>query len=79
MTVIFAQLSVIYVIACVIYLIVVKMCNIGTPFYDTLTDTQKKVKKESVAVRARIFLIGILFGLTGVTIWNILPPHKIIA
>lgn len=49
-----ATLAMIYTGACVVYMVLSR--NAGTPFKDSLTDTQKRIKTESTRVRGRIFL-----------------------
>ena len=48
----------VYVSACVYYIIMTR--NIGTPFYDTLTDDQINEKTESADIRRKIFYTGII-------------------
>ena len=57
----------VYCLACIYYLIMTR--NVGTPFNDSLTQKQKKIKKESAKVRRAAFLQGLaasalLMGLT---------------
>ena len=57
----------VYCLACIYYLIMTR--NIGTPFKDSLTEKQKRIKKESAKVRRAAFLQGLaasalLMGLT---------------
>jgi len=47
----------IYVLASVYYLVMTR--NIGTPFRDSLTEKQMKIKKEAVKQRKTIFYQGI--------------------
>ncbi len=56
-----AYVSMIYVISCVFYFIVTRC--IGTPFLDSLTEEQKRLKKQSSQKRHNIFLIGIVVGI----------------
>lgn len=49
-----ATVAMIYTGACVIYMILSQ--NAGTPFRDSLTETQLRIKKESARVRGTIFL-----------------------
>lgn len=50
----------VYCIASLFYLIRTK--DIGTPFKDSLSPKQKKIKKESSAKRRSIFIQGIVGG-----------------
>lgn len=57
----------VYCLACIYYLIMTR--NIGTPFKDSLTEKQKRIKNESAKVRRATFLQGLaaaalLMGLT---------------
>jgi len=52
----------------VYYLLMTK--NIGTPFYDSLTDEQVEIKKKSAAVRRNIFLQGLFFGVLLVVLFR---------
>ena len=36
--------------------------SIGTPFKDSLTEEQKRIKKESSEKRRKIFYLGVLYG-----------------
>jgi hypothetical protein len=47
----------IYAGACVVYLVLTR--SAGTPFTDSLTDDQRRIKKESAKVRSHAFAIGI--------------------
>ena len=56
-SVILAYAMSIYTIASIYYLI--RTRSIGTPFKDSLTTEQKKIKKESAKTRSNIFYQGI--------------------
>ena len=47
----------IYVLASIYYLVMTR--NIGTPFKDSLTEKQRKIKRESAKQRKTIFYQGI--------------------
>ena len=51
----------IYVVASIFYLLLTR--NIGTPFNDSLTPEQVKIKKNASTIRGRIFYMGIFGGL----------------
>ena len=51
----------IYVVASIFYLLLTR--NIGTPFNDSLTLEQIKIKNRTTIVRGRIFYLGIFGGL----------------
>lgn len=52
-----ATLSMIYAGACVVYLVLTY--NVGTPFKDSLTEDQIRIKRESVHIRAHSFYMGV--------------------
>ena len=56
-TMILSHLSLVYVIACVVYVVLSR--DVGTPFKDSLTPKQIKIKKASASVRRNIFYQGI--------------------
>lgn len=60
-TVIFARISMIYIIASIVYLLG-KSC-LKTPFNDSLTEEQKRIKSESAYVRGNLFITGLLIGI----------------
>lgn len=62
-----------YVFASTFYLVVSFGFNIGTPFKDSLTEEQKKIKKESAATRSYIFYGGIVLG---IALMFVLKPFK---
>lgn len=49
-----ATLAMIYTGACVVYLVLTR--NVGTPFYDSLTEEQRTLKTRSARVRGNVFL-----------------------
>ena len=50
-----------YTFASIYYLLMTR--NIGTPFNDSLTIEQLRIKKESVDVRKRVFYMGLTIGI----------------
>lgn len=50
----------IYVKACIFYMLFTR--NIGTPFANTLTLEQKKIKKKSSIKRRNIFILGLVIA-----------------
>ena len=68
---ILAYTMTVYTIASVYYLIRSK--TVGTPFKDSLTDEQKKIKEESSKVRKQLFMEGILIS---VVIMYFTQPFK---
>ena len=55
-----SYISLIYMFASLYYYI--RTRSIGTPFNDTLSEEQIKVKKESGRVRMRFFVHGLVLG-----------------
>lgn len=51
----------VYIISSIFYLL--KTRTIGTPFYDSLTERQKIIKKNSANVRRNVFYQGIILGI----------------
>ena len=56
-----AYVSIIYSFASIFYILCTR--QLGTPFNDTLTETQKKIKHESAETRKHIFVKGIVIGM----------------
>ena len=69
MSVTLAYGMLIYILASVFYLL--RTRTIGTPFNDSLTEEQKKIKRESANVRRNVFYLGLI--LSSVIIY-IIPP-----
>ena len=61
----------IYIISSIFYLL--KTRSIGTPFYDSLSDRQKIIKKNSANVRRNVFYQGIILG---ILITYLIRPFK---
>ena len=59
-SIILAYAMAIYTFSSIYYLI--RTRNIGTPFKNTLTAEQKKIKKESAKIRSNIFYQGVGLG-----------------
>ncbi len=57
-----------YIIASIYY--IVSTMWIGTPFKDSLTEEQKKIKKESADKRRSIFFQGIFISIIILKIFN---------
>lgn len=56
-----AYAAAIYTLASIYYMI--RTRNIGTPFKDTLTEEQIKIKEESAKQRKDIFMQGIILSI----------------
>jgi len=52
-----ATLAMIYAGACVVYLVLTR--PLGTPFRDSLTEAQQRIKRDSVRARRDAFLAGL--------------------
>ena len=70
----FAYLMLIYVSACVYYIIFTR--NIGTPFDKSLFEYQKKIKNESADQRRNIFYTGIVVSTVLFLVWRPFKPCK---
>lgn len=62
----------VYVSACVYYIIMTR--NIGTQFYDSLTKEQKDKKNKSVYIRRNIFYTGIAVSAFIFCVWKPFKP-----
>ena len=69
---ILATVALVYVVASVYYILATR--HIGTPFYDSLTEEQREIKKQSAAKRGGIFRMGLLFGGIGVMFMSPFQP-----
>tara|TARA_B100000902_G_C26646253_1_gene591570 strand:- start:224 stop:481 length:258 start_codon:yes stop_codon:yes gene_type:complete len=58
---ILAAISIVNFVASFVYMVLTR--NIGTPFKDSLTEEQLKIKYESSTSRGRIYSIGVFIGL----------------
>ena len=63
-----------YFFASIYYLIVSRF--VGTPFYDSLTKKQQKIKSKSVKTRRGIFYQGMIVSLLGLILFK--PFHTCI-
>ena len=70
----FAYLMLIYVSACVYYIIFTR--NLGTPFDDSLSDDQRQIKNDSAAKRRNIFYTGIVLSTVLFLVWRPFKPCK---
>tara|TARA_B100001769_G_C21664552_1_gene369076 strand:+ start:242 stop:502 length:261 start_codon:yes stop_codon:yes gene_type:complete len=70
-TMVFAHFGLIYCVACVVYFVITRCYT--TPFMDSLTEYQKKIKKKSANERTRVFLIGIVIGIIMI---HVIKPFK---
>ncbi len=58
----------VHLIACIVYLVLT--LNMDTPFKNSLTEEQKKIKEESSEKRGRVYNTGLLIGICVVYMWN---------
>ena len=63
-----ANAALIYVIACVAYLLLTR--SSGTPFSDSLTVEQRKIRASSSRVRSAAFVKGVAIGAITLMIWR---------
>ena len=68
MSITLAHGMLIYILASVFYLL--RTRTIGTPFNDSLTEEQKKIKRESANVRRTIFYSGVAIGVVSMFIFR---------
>ena len=68
----FAGISIAYLAASIVYVIVTTVCKYGTPFKDSLSASQRKIMKKSSDKRKKLFYsafavcivcLGLLYGL----------------
>ena len=59
-TVLMARVSFVYVVASLVYLVATRC--VGTPFRDSLSEEQKRIKSCSAKKRGLVFLIGAVIG-----------------
>ena len=59
-TMMLSNVAIVYLIACVSYVLLTR--SLGTPFLDSLSCEQLRVKGESSKKRARMFALGIVIG-----------------
>ncbi len=67
-TVLFANISFIHLIACVVYMIMTQ--DMGTPFKNSLTEEQIEIKRKAVFERRKIYNIGCTIGLITILLWK---------
>ena len=67
----FAYAMIIYILGSIYYLL--RTRTIGTPFNDSLTDEQRKIKNESANRRRMVFYQGLLLSIVVV---YVMPPLK---
>jgi hypothetical protein len=67
-TLLLSNIAIVYLIASVFYVIFTR--SLGTPFMDSLSQEQRKIKKEASAKRGSIFVSGIVIGVVMVMCWK---------
>lgn len=63
-----ARVALVYAFACAFYVIATR--SLGTPFADSLSDSQREVKRRSAQTRGRIFALGIVVGILATASWS---------
>ena len=66
--VVLAYFLTIYTIGSIVYLILTQ--SLGTPFADSLTEEQLKIKQQAVSDRSRIFYLALFIGTVLMIIWK---------
>lgn len=59
LTLALAFAALVYIASAVVYLIAVRILNIGTPFKDTLSTSQRRTLADAKAVRGRVYLAAL--------------------
>ena len=67
-TLLLARVAIVYTLACVLYLLFTRRSS--TPFLDSLTEDQLRIKRASVAYRSKVFLVSAALGAGVVAAWN---------
>ena len=67
-TLVLSNIALVHLIACLVYMVLT--INMGTPFYDSLTEEQKKIKNNSSRKRSHAYTTGILLGIVVLIIWK---------
>ena len=63
-----AYAAIVYTISCAVYLVVTRF--VDTPFFDTLSDEQIKIRRGSSRKRALVFFVSLVCTGVAVTLWN---------
>lgn len=63
-----ARSALVYAVACAVYTLTTR--GIGTPFGDTLSAEQRRVKARSAELRGMHFLFGLGIGTAIVSVWR---------
>lgn len=66
-----ARVSIVYMVACIVYLIVTRTYT--TPFSDSLTDEQLEIRSQSIRMRKHAFYAGIVVGIVVVLNLDLRP------
>lgn len=65
--------ALVYGIACILYLLIVCVYRVPSPFADSLTDEQRDLKRRSAKTRLRVFILALLLA----TMFVILIPSSL--
>lgn len=71
--VVLAYLSMAYLCASLLYILLTMCGNVGTPFKDSLSEQQKQIEKEAKHVRGNIFLCSLI--VSSVLLYATRPLH----
>jgi hypothetical protein len=71
-TVLLARFAFVYIVASIGYLLMTR--NLGTPFKDSLTEEQLRIKATAVNIRKKAFTTSALMGLVIVVLWKPFSP-----
>ena len=62
-TAVLAYAAIVYVVTCILYLAFVRLFRVGSPFTDSLSESQKRIKKKSARTRYAVFFASLFLAL----------------
>ncbi len=66
----FANGLVVLIVAALLYTLLTRSLDVGTPLADSLTDQQKQIKAASAQTRGRIYAIALTGAAGAVLVWR---------
>lgn len=73
-TAMLAYAAIVYTAACVLYLVLVRAYGVGSPFADSLSESQKRIKEASAKTRYAIFFDSVAIAALLVIVTKPLSP-----
>jgi hypothetical protein len=58
---ILSNIALVHLVACIVYMLI--SVNLDTPFKNSLSEEQKKIKHESAKVRRKLYTSGLFLGM----------------